>query len=83
MNKKSFLIDFISFGMHIHWGKTLDPFETSITAHIYIYIYVCVCVCILALIAEMVRAFDMNPKVGGSSPPQVETFSVSKTLTLS
>ena len=25
----------------------------------------------------------MNPKVGGSSPPQVETFSVSKTLTLS
>ena len=25
----------------------------------------------------------MNSKVGGSSPPQVETFSVSKTLTLS
>ena len=24
----------------------------------------------------------MNPKVGGSSPAQVETFSVSKTLTL-
>ena len=37
----------------------------------------------LALIAQMVRAFGMNPKVGGSSPPQVETFSVSKTLTLS
>ena len=31
----------------------------------------------------MVRAFGMNPKVGGSSPPYVETFSVSKTLTLS
>ena len=28
-------------------------------------------------------AFGMNPKVGGSSPPQVETFSFSKTLTLS
>ena len=37
----------------------------------------------LALIAQMVRAFGMNPKIGGSSPPQVETFSVSKTLTLS
>ena len=37
----------------------------------------------LALIAQMVRAFGMNPKVGSSSPPQVETFSVSKTLTLS
>ena len=36
----------------------------------------------LALIALMVRAFDMNPKGGGPSPPQVETFSVSKTLTL-
>ena len=34
----------------------------------------------LALIAQMVRAFGMNPKVGGSSLPQVETFSVSKTL---
>ena len=37
----------------------------------------------LALIAQMVRAFCMNPKVGGWSPPQVETFSVSKSLTLS
>ena len=37
----------------------------------------------LALIAQMVRTVDMNPKVGGSSPSQVETFSVSKTLTLS
>ena len=36
----------------------------------------------LALIAQMVRAFGMNPKVGGSSPPQVETISVTKTLTL-
>ena len=26
----------------------------------------------------MVRAFGMNPKVGGSSPFQVETFSASK-----
>ena len=32
----------------------------------------------LALIAQMVRAFGMNLKVGGSSTPQVETFSVSK-----
>ena len=32
----------------------------------------------LALIAQIVRAFGMNPKVGGSSPPQVEAFSVSK-----
>ena len=30
-----------------------------------------------------VRAFGMNPKVGGSSSPQVETFFVSKTSTLS
>ena len=37
----------------------------------------------LALIAQQVRAFGINPKVGGSRPPQVETFSVSKTLTLS
>ena len=37
----------------------------------------------MALIAQVVRAFGMNPKVGGSSPPQVETFSVSKSLTLS
>ena len=37
----------------------------------------------LALKSQMVRAFGMNPKVGCSSPPQVETFSVSKTLTLS
>ena len=36
----------------------------------------------LALIAQMIRAFGMNPKVRGSSPPQVETFSVSKNLTL-
>ena len=36
----------------------------------------------LALIAQMVRAFGMNPKVGGSSPPQV-SFSVSKSFTLS
>ena len=26
----------------------------------------------LALIVQMIRAFGMNPKVGGSSPPQVE-----------
>ena len=32
----------------------------------------------LALIAQYVTAFGMNPKVGGSSPPQGETFSVSK-----
>ena len=37
----------------------------------------------LALIAQMARAFGMNPKVGGWSPPQVEIFSVSQTLTLS
>ena len=37
----------------------------------------------LALIAQLVRAFGMNPKVGGLNPSQVETFSVSKTLTLS
>ena len=35
----------------------------------------------LALIAQWVRAFAMNPKVGGSNPPQVETFSVSDTFT--
>ena len=29
----------------------------------------------LALIAHAVKAFDMNPKVGGSGTPQVETFS--------
>ena len=37
----------------------------------------------LALIAQMVRAFGMNLKVGGSILSQVEKFSVSKTLTLS
>ena len=37
----------------------------------------------LALIAQMVRAFGMNPKVGGLSPSQVEAFTVLKTLTLS
>ena len=36
----------------------------------------------LALIAKMVEEFSMNPKIGGSSPPQVETFSVSKTLSV-
>ena len=35
----------------------------------------------LALIAQMVRIFGMNPKVGASSPQQVETFTVSNTLT--
>ena len=37
----------------------------------------------LALIARMVGAFGMNPKVGCSCPSQVEAFSVSKILTLS
>ena len=37
----------------------------------------------LALIVQMVRAFGMNLMVGGLSPSQVETFSVSKTLALS
>ena len=27
-----------------------------------------------ALIAQVVRAFGMSPKFGGSSPPEVETF---------
>ena len=30
----------------------------------------------LALIAQVVRAFGMNPKIGGSSLSQVETFSL-------
>ena len=37
----------------------------------------------LALITQMVKAFGMNLKGGGSSPPMVETFPVSKTLPLS
>ena len=37
----------------------------------------------LAVIAQVVRIFDMNPKIGGSSPPQVESFSFSKSSTLS
>ena len=37
----------------------------------------------LALIAQTVRVFGMNLKIGSSSPPQVETFYVPKTLTLS
>ena len=36
----------------------------------------------LSLIYQMVGAFGINWKVGGSSPPQVETFSVSKTFTI-
>ena len=37
----------------------------------------------LVLIAQVIKAFGLNTKVMGSSPPQVETFSVSKTLALS
>ena len=37
----------------------------------------------VALISQVVKSFSMNLKVGVSSPPQVETFSVSKTWTLS
>ena len=37
----------------------------------------------LALTAQVARAFGMNSKVGGSSLPQVETFFVSKSSTLS
>ena len=37
----------------------------------------------LALIVQLVKAFCMNPKFGDSSPPQVETFTVSKTSTIS
>ena len=37
----------------------------------------------MALVAQMVRAFGMNPKVRCSSFPQVETFYASKTLVLS
>ena len=33
----------------------------------------------LALIAQVVRSFGMNHKVGGSSPPQVDAFSVPQT----
>ena len=36
----------------------------------------------LSLIAQVVSAFGMNPKVGGSSAPQAKTFSFSKSLTL-
>ena len=35
------------------------------------------------LIDQMVRALGMNPKIVCSSPAQIETFSISKTLTLS
>ena len=31
-----------------------------------------------ALITQIVRAFGLNPKIGGSGPTQVEAFSVSK-----
>ena len=34
----------------------------------------------LAVIAQMVRGFGMNTKIEGWSPPQVETFSVSKSF---
>ena len=37
----------------------------------------------LTPIAHMIRIFGMYPKVGISSPPQVDTFSVSNTLSLS
>ena len=37
----------------------------------------------LALIAQAVRAFGMILKVRGSSPPEVETFSVSKSTNVS
>ena len=34
-------------------------------------------------IPEMIKTFGMNPKNGGSGPPQVKTISVSKTSKLS
>ena len=38
---------------------------------------------VLAPVAQMVREYGMNRKVGGSSPSWIETFSVSITSTLS
>ena len=37
----------------------------------------------MALIAQMVREFGMNPKVWGLSPPRAEIYSFLKKLTLS
>ena len=39
--------------------------------------------CALSLVAQVIKTLDMNPKVGGSSPPQAEAFSVSKASTFS
>ena len=36
----------------------------------------------LTVIAKVVRAFGVNPEVGSSSPPQIDTFAVSKTSIL-
>ena len=37
----------------------------------------------LVLVTQIAKVFDMNPTLGCSSPSQVETFSMSETLTLS
>ena len=68
-------------GWHCHvqtWKKLLCIFSGAHNWLWYSWDSIC-----LALIAQMAAAFDMNPRVGGSCPPQVETFSVSKTLVLS
>ena len=38
---------------------------------------------VMTTIAQMIFAFGMNPKVRDSSPPRLEIFSLSKTLSLS
>ena len=63
-----------------HWHDTGSWNISSCKTRTYLFSW---CFITLALIAQIVRAIDVNPKVGDSSPPQVETFSVSKTLTLS
>ena len=56
-----------------HWYDTgnWNPSPSKIRTYLF---YIVSIMADLALIAQKVRAFGMNPKVGGSSPPRVGTI---------
>ena len=69
------------FIMAIYYFCWLGNKCSTQNTHTHTHTHICIynVIYILAQVAQVVRAFGMNPKVGGSSPPQVETFYVSKT----
>ena len=66
-----YIVVYLTKMANVSWIANFVPTHTYIHTYIHTYMYI-----------HMVRAFGMNPKVGDSSPPQAEIFSVSKTLTL-